>query len=92
MNHYEGWSVKDLEALRKRLQAREANGPITRSSIAGLSVEKAIPTGTDAVIVLKRVQYALWLLGEAKLDEDGTPNPYQNPYTATIRRTGARYL
>lgn len=93
MNYYEGWTEKDLLALRKRVQGRQANGPVTRSSIAGVSVEKAAPSGTSQVIELKRIQYSLWLLGEAKAAEDEEyTNEYANPYTATIRRTSARYL
>src|SRR6185369_11042195 len=93
VNIYEGWSEKDLLDLRARLQRREAVGTVTRASIAGLSVEKAVASGESQTVALKRVQYALWLVGEKKLAAgDADENPYQNPYAATIKRTRTRYV
>ncbi len=97
MNHYEGWSEKDLLDLRTRLQRQSATGRVIRSSIAGLSTEKetsgrGIDWRSSQIVELKRIQYALWLIGERKAAEGGDANTYQNPYTATIKRTRTQYV
>jgi hypothetical protein len=92
MNDYEGWSEKDLLDLRTRLQRRSASGSVTRSSIAGLMVEKTATSGASQLVERKKVQYALWLIGEKKAAEGGDANPYENPYTATIKRTRTQYV
>lgn len=94
-NHYEGWSLADLLVLRTQLTTQMASGQVTRTSIAGVSVEKApfATSGDSQVITLKRVQYALWLLGEANVaDGSAESNPYANPYTSTVKRTRANYV
>lgn len=92
-NHYEGWSEKDLLDLRRRLQGESVAGQVIKSSIAGVTVEKAQTAGgANKLLVLKRIQYALWLIGEKKAAEGGDANSYQNPYTSTVKRTRARYV
>lgn len=96
-NHYEGWSEAELLVLRKSRQEAAGNGQVIRTSIAGVSVEKAAATGghTTADIISARIQYSLWLIGEAHVadpDSDIEVNPYQNPYTATAKRTRASYV
>ncbi|MDD5350807.1 MAG: hypothetical protein PHQ12_11405 [Chthoniobacteraceae bacterium] len=96
LNHYEGWSEAELLILRKSLQGQSVNGQVLRTSIAGVSVEKApfATSGGSRVTTLKRVQYALWLIGETQVADTAsgiTVNPYQNPWTSTIKRTRVNY-
>lgn len=96
-NHYEGWSEDELLKLRKSRQEAAGSGQVIRTSIAGVSVEKAAATGgsTTQDIISARIQYSLWLIGQAQVaaeDSGITVNPYQNPYTATVKRTRASYV
>lgn len=94
LNHYEGWSESDLLILRRSLQGQTVTGQVLSSSIAGVSVTKAATQGGQSrIVTLKRVQYSLWVIGNARFVADATvANPYQNPYTSTVKRTRASYL
>jgi len=92
-NYYEGWSEAKLLDLRTRLQSAVSTGSVTRTSIAGVSVEKASKTGPENTAELKRVCYALFLLGAAKVAAgDEVTNPYTNPYASSVKRTRTTYL
>ena len=93
LNHYEGWSERELLALRKSLQGQTVNGQITRWTSEGLTVEKsALTGGVSRTTQLRRIQYSLWLIGEANYLVDTNATRYQNPYTSAIKRTRTTYV
>jgi len=95
LNRYEGWSEAELLILRKQVQGQSVSGQVIRSSIAGVSVEKApfATSGGSRTSTLKWIQYALWLIGEANVASgDLETNNYANPWTSTVKRTRANYV